>query len=77
MSETRDTSDPDTLSIEDEVNERRGYKSITHSTKVSTKSKHQAMDMLHGELGGDLPRHHLGQPSRDHDKGSEDGESER
>jgi hypothetical protein len=50
---------------------------IVHNPKVSTQAKHQAIDVLHDELGEDLPRHRLGQPSRDYDKGIEAGGSER
>ncbi|KAJ5795923.1 uncharacterized protein N7518_004463 [Penicillium psychrosexuale] len=49
------------LSIEEEVNARRGYSAALNNPKVSRKSKDNALDLLNDELDGDAPRHYLDQ----------------
>ncbi|KAF9238872.1 hypothetical protein DTO013E5_2290 [Penicillium roqueforti] len=46
------------LSIEEEVNARRGYSAALNNPKVSRKSKDNALDLLNDELDGDTPRHY-------------------
>ncbi|OQE46428.1 hypothetical protein PENCOP_c001G03719 [Penicillium coprophilum] len=58
MSSLGDTKDLD-LSIEDELNARRGYTAAVNNPKVSRKSKRNALDLLNDEIDGDTPRHYL------------------
>ncbi|OQE02714.1 hypothetical protein PENVUL_c039G03667 [Penicillium vulpinum] len=58
MSSLGEAKDVD-LSIEDEVNARRGYTGALNNPKVSRKSKNDALDLLNDELDGDIPRHYL------------------
>ncbi|KAJ5513728.1 hypothetical protein N7463_003280 [Penicillium fimorum] len=58
MSSLGEAKDLD-LSIEDQLNARRGYSASVNNPKVSGKSKRNALDLLNDELGGDTPRHYL------------------
>ncbi|KAJ5467861.1 hypothetical protein N7475_005613 [Penicillium sp. IBT 31633x] len=70
MSSLRESVEVDIQSNEAEVNARRGYKSILNTPKVSKESKHNALDILHDELGGDAPRYHADEVSIDESKES-------
>ncbi|KAJ6138853.1 hypothetical protein N7471_005339 [Penicillium samsonianum] len=58
MSSLGEAKDVD-LSIEDEINSRRGYSAALNKPKVSKTAKHNALDLVNDEIGGDTPRHYL------------------
>ncbi|KAJ5384109.1 hypothetical protein N7517_002020 [Penicillium concentricum] len=65
------------LSIEDQLNARRGYTAAVNSPKVSRRSKRNALDLLNGELDGDTPRHYLDEAPPDQSNPSGLGDLER